>query len=295
MRYYRYMSLERGIEVLNTGRFRLSPIGYFNDPFDGYGVAIGSMSDEACWYFVKRFRKKLQRMFIEAVEVETTLPPKALIEATDEQYVDLVQETLKKPWQSYFTIEAIRDWICAPRFQLMSLSSVDNYMASNDILMWSHYADSCKGIRFEIEITEADILPGFSFRGMRYCKDRPLLDLSKVRTWDEDDAEFKRYVTDCICMKAEVWRYEQEVRFVADIEKCKYNIGIGHDNKGNYDYAHVTFPSDVIKKVYFGFATNRRAVKDLCRRFKQDGRFEGIDFLQMDLDLKDYNIKYNLL
>jgi len=293
VRYYRYMSFERGIEVLNTGRFRLSPIGYFNDPFDGYGVAIGSMSDESCWYFVKRFRKELQRMFIEAVEVETTLSPKALIGATDEQYVDLVQETLKKPWQSYFTIEAIRDWICAPRFQLMCLSSVDNYMASKDILMWSHYADSCKGIRFEIEITEADILPGFSFREMRYCKDRPLLDLSKVRTWDEDDAEFKRYVKDCICMKAEVWRYEQEVRFVADIEKCKYNIGSGHDNKGNYDYAHVTFPSDVIRKVYFGFAANRREVKDLCRRFKQDGKFKGVDFLQMDLDLKDYNIEYN--
>ena len=85
------MSFERGIEVLNTGHFRLSPIGYFNDPFDGYGVAVGRMSDEACWHFVKRFRKELQRMFIDAVEVETNLSPRALIEAADEEYVDLVQ------------------------------------------------------------------------------------------------------------------------------------------------------------------------------------------------------------
>lgn len=295
MRYYRYMSFERGIEVLNTGRFRLSPIGYFNDPFDGYGVAIGSMSDEACWYFVKRFRKELQRMFIDAIARETSLSTKSLVEATDEEYVDLIQETLKKTWQSYFTIEAIRDWICAPRFQLMCLSSVDDYKASNDILMWSHYADSCKGIRFEIEISEADILPGFSFREMKYSKDRPQLDLSKVLTWDESDVEFRRYVEDCICMKSEVWHYEEEVRFVADMEKCKYNIGRGHDNQGDYDYAYVTFPSDVIRKVYFGFAANRCEVRDLCKRSKQDGKFEGIEFLQMDLDLKNYNIKYNLL
>lgn len=293
MRYYRYMSFERGIEVLNTGCFRLSPIGYFNDPFDGYGVAVGSMSNEACLHFVKRFRKKLQHMFVEEFEVDDLESRSALITATDEAYMVLVQEMLKKPEQSYFTIEAMRDWICAPRFQLMCLSSVDNYMASNDILMWSHYADSCKGIRFEIEISKEDILPGFSLREMRYCKDRPQIDLSKVTTWDVDDVEFRRYVEDCICMKAEVWRYEKEVRFVADVEKCGDYLGSGHDNQGDYDYTYVTFPSDVIRKVYFGFAANRREVKDLCRMFKQDRKFLGVDFLQMNLDLKDYNIEYN--
>ena len=293
MRYYRYMSFERGIEVLNTGCFRLSPIGYFNDPFDGYGVAVGSMSDEACWYFVKRFRKELQRMFVEAVGVEASLDSKTLIEATDEEYVDLVQETLKKPWQSYFTMEAVREWMCVPRFQMMCLSSVDNHFATNDILMWAHYADSCKGVRFEIEITESDILPGFSFRKVKYCNARPRLNLSKVRTWDEDDVEFRRYIEDCICMKSEVWHYENEVRFVADIEKCKYNIGSNHDNQGNYDYAYVVFPSDVIKTVCFGSAIDRQEVRDLCRGFKQDGKHEGVDFLHMGLDLKGYNIEYN--
>jgi len=292
MKYYRYMNFDRGIEVLTKGYFRLSPIGYFNDPFDGYGVTIGSMTDEACWYFVKRFRKNLQRLFIEEVDIDET-EAQILISATDEEYVDIVQETLNNPSQSYFTIEAIRDWICAPRYQLMCLSSVDEYNASNDILMWSHYADSCKGIRFEIEITEADILPGFSFEAMRYRKDRPLLNLSKVTTWDENDVEFKRYVEDCIHTKSEVWHYESEVRFVADMEKCKYNIGRGYDSGGDYVYAYVTFPSDVIKKVCFGFAANRKEVREIYKRLQYNEKFRGVEFLQMNLDLSDYSIKYN--
>ena len=119
MRYYRYMNYERGIEVLKTGRFRLSPISYFNDPFDGYGVAIGSMTDEACWHFVKRFRKELQRMFVgEFGQLES------LIASKNEEYVDLVQQILEKPKQSYFTVEAIREWVCSSRYQLIDRKSV---------------------------------------------------------------------------------------------------------------------------------------------------------------------------
>ena len=292
MKYYRYMNYDRGIEVLKTGWFRLSPISYFNDPFDGYGVAIGSMTDEACWHFVKRFRKELQRLFIEETDVDES-EAQVLINATDEAYVDIVQNILERPKQSYFTVEAIREWICAPRYQLMCLSSVDDYVTSNDILMWSHYADSCKGIRFEIEISEADLLPGVSLRKMKYSRNRPVLDLSSARTWDEDDHEFNRYVEDCICMKSEVWSYESEVRFVADIAKCTNNIGHGHDLVGDYDYVKVKFPSDVIRKVYFGFAVNRKEVQEICKQLKRDERFRGVQFLQMDLDLNDYNIKYN--
>lgn len=41
------------------------------------------------------------------------------------------------------------------------------------------YADSCKGVRFEIEISESDILPGFSLRTMKYSRERPVLNLAK--------------------------------------------------------------------------------------------------------------------
>lgn len=286
------MNFNRGVEVLRTGYFRLSPIGCFNDPFDGYGVAIGRMSDEACWHFIKRFRKELQRLFIEETDVDES-EAQVLINATDEEYVDIVQEMLNNPRQSYFTVEAIRDWICAPRYQLMCLSSVDDYVKSNDILMWSHYADSCKGVRFEIEITESDILPGFSFRKMKYSRIRPVLNLENVTTWDDDDVEFKRYVEDCICMKSEEWHYESEVRFVADMKKCMYNISKGHDAAGDYDYACVKFPSDVIRTVCFGFATNRKTVKEVCKELRHNKCAKSMRFLQMDLDLRGYGIKYN--
>lgn len=290
MKYYRYMSFKRGMEVLRTGHFRLSPISCFNDPFDGYGVTTRSMTDEACWYFVKRFRKNLQRMFVsELGQIES------LINASDEEYVDIVQETLKNPRQAYFVAEAVREWLCSPQYQLMCLSSVDDYDGRNDILMWSHYADSSKGMRFEIEITDEDILPGFSFRKMKYSDSRPLLDLSKVRTWDYNDAEFNRYLDDCMCMKSKAWQYESEVRFIADMEKCKYNIRKGYDDVERYNYAYVIFPSNVIRKVVFGVSANRVEVEKVCKKLRRDKTFGEVEFLQMELNLKNYDIEYTSL
>ena len=293
MRCYKYMNFERGVEVLNTGSFRLSSISYFNDPFDGYGVSIGSMTDEACWYFVKRFRNELQRLFIEACSDANSQPSKTLIEASNEEYVYILQETFKNPKQSYFTTEAIREWVCGQQFQLMCMSSVENYNPSYDILMWSHYADACKGIRLEIEISNEDLLPGFSLRKMRYSPKRPSLDLSKVRTWDNADSAYMQYLDNCICTKSDVWQYESEVRFVAEIENCKANIAKQHDSRGNFDYACVTFPSNVIKKVFFGCSADRNAVMDLCKDLKCKNKFSNVSFFQMELDLKDYNVMYN--
>jgi hypothetical protein len=216
------MNFQRGVEVLNTGHFRLSSIGFFNDPFDGYGVTVGGMSDEACWHFVKRFRGELQRLFVGSISSMNQDELRLLREASDEEYVYILQETFKNPHQSYFTAEAIREWICGKQFQLMCLSSLENYLPSNDILMWSHYADSCKGIRFEIELLEVDMLPGFTLRKMKYSKKRPVLDLSKVNSWDNADAEFTNYVDNCICTKSDVWQYEAEERFIlkSSVEPC---------------------------------------------------------------------------
>ena len=90
-----------------------------------------------------------------------------------------------------------------------------------------------------------------------------------------------------------VWQYESEVRFVAEIENCKANIAKQHDSRGNFDYACVTFPSNVIKKVFFGCSADRNAVMDLCKDLKCKNKFSNVSFFQMELDLKDYNVMYN--
>ena len=60
-----------------------------------------------------------------------------------------------------------------------------------------------------------------------------------------------------------MWHYESEVRFIADMTKCECNISKGHDVAGGYDYARIKFPSGVIRTVCFGFAANRKAVKEV--------------------------------
>lgn len=264
---------------------RLSSVSWFNDPFDGYGIVTGKLSDESCWHFIKQYRESLQKLFVDEFG-----PRKSLIEASNEEYVDLVLNLLENPKQSYFLAEAMREWFIASRYQMLCLSCKEGYDPSNDILLWSHYADSCRGMRFELELEEEQF-PGLRLKAMRYKNRRPMLNLSKMTTWDDNDLELNRFIEDCLWKKSPVWEYENEARLVIDLQKCVCNVGQGYDEKGKYNYAYVELP-DFIRHVDFGCSVEKKDVDDL-KRLKLGPRcLNVISFSKMNLSLEEYRIDY---
>lgn len=285
MRYYRYLNFQRGIEALESGRLRLSSVSWFNDPFDGYGIVSGKLSDESCWRFVSRYRENLQSMYVRALG-----PNSSLIAASNEEYVDLVQTTLESPTQSYFLAEAMREWFISPRYRMLCLSRVEGYDESNDILMWSHYADSCRGMRIELEMKD-DMYPGFRLRMMRYGDCRPMLDLSKTTTWDDNDLELTRFVDECLWNKSRVWSYENEARLVVDLQSCVCNVGSGYDANSQLHYAYVNL-GDAVQHVDLGCSVDPSSLDDFESSRFPIKRLRNVSVSQMKLSLEEYRVQY---
>lgn len=78
--------------------------------------------------------------------------------------------------------------------------------------MWSHYADSHKGICLEFDIKRG----GFFYNNplpVQYRKRYPKFELSDYQ--DEENMMFTMH-QQAICTKSVLWKYEKEWRVIAD-------------------------------------------------------------------------------
>ncbi len=119
----------------------------------------------------------------------------------------------------------------------MYIQSSFSYNCDN-ILMWGHYANGCRGYCIEYKVAEKDFL-----FPVQYINKRPLLssvtndknvieNLCAVRTTLDkckDDQEIINYMLYIQSMKSDIWSYEKEIRII--------DFGMAEANKkcGNVD------------------------------------------------------------
>lgn len=115
--------------------------------------------------------------------------------------------------------------------KLVSHSIKDNLIASfcagtddlnTDVLLWSHYADNCKGIRIGFQFP--DECP-YDICQIAYTKQMPSVDFAKLTRCEVMSNQFNKMLHDyhgrMICTKHAAWKYEQEYRLITNV----------HDNK----------------------------------------------------------------
>lgn len=169
-------------EILLENKLYLTSPLKFNDPFDSNPVRIiGGTTKEKEMYFRRLCRENLQG----TPRSERRARAKKLARESSEVQKNQLEEIRKH------TMESVGIHCFA--------GNVEN------ILLWSHYADSHRGIclRFKGTIslrTRSNALP------VTYSKDRPVLDLS-----DRDDG---RYLEKALLTKSSDWSYEDEHRIV---------------------------------------------------------------------------------
>lgn len=286
MKYYRYMNFNRGVELLEKRRLRLSSVSWFNDPFDCYGITEGLMSDESCWYFVNRDLSRWRSFLVDQIGSVDSI-----LSASASEIVDLIQTRMEscRGKESYLPAEVAKEWLIDQQYRLMCLSGAETYDDGRDILMWSHYADSCRGARVELEINNDDLPTGCRISPIDYCDVRPVLSLAKTTTWDSDDREYIRYVEECLWSKCSAWRYENEFRLVVDLSKISSNIGKDKDEEKGYVYHYWDIPPHCLKSIAFGFASNCDQVERLAYKY----RHEKLPIERMTLSPCEYRVFYN--
>lgn len=184
--FYKYRSIGNDIQrqflrdILFENRLYWSSPKQFNDPFDCSPVPTlaGTKAER------RAYISHLARTQISGAPRHERVRAKRLMTADN-------LASMEANLNRIFDERLARVGIC-------SLAEV-----GDNVLMWSHYADSHRGVCLRFNPTRVDRDFYLSFK-VRYSADRPVVHVMRA---SEDE-----WVTGSLLTKAEEWRYEQEWR-----------------------------------------------------------------------------------
>lgn len=236
MEIYKYISIDDSIidSIFKNNMIKYSEILKLNDPFELQPVILGAYKDTAK-------NKKWKNVLI-GKNVTHDIPENERKEFLDIFFQDYYNNSDKSVSLEIF-MKSPMDYIMKDTFEdikskfgLLSLSS-----KKNDLLMWSHYANSHQGI-----------VIGFNknheyFKQNKSVKDyEGLLKIvkykhKKPKVYLLDDREF-------LFTKSNHWKYENEYRVIKKLENL---IKVG-------DTLYVDkFPKNLISSVIFGLKISK--------------------------------------
>lgn len=212
---YKYTSLKRLKDILkNGGLYFQSPLR-FNDPFDCQLVTdLNSPLDVILEHFEKNnnenyynavFNMKLNKQQIKDKALEISKN----IDLYTERFNNVIRRNLDNRGVSCFTKD------------------------NKNLLMWSHYADSHKGVCLKFDLTKDIFFFSVPIK-VEYSLDYP-----KLKYFESTMEEF---FFPLIATKSKIWEYEDEVRIFTD--------------KG-----FKKFRKEALQNIYFGIRTDEKEIK----------------------------------
>lgn len=153
------------------------------------------------------------------------------------------------------------------RYGITSLSA-----KKNDVNMWSHYADDCRGvvIGYNVDLWVRHLLSTSIIRQVRYTNDLPMV--LGPRVVNEGNA----YAF--MSSKGATWAYEQEWRLITELTKAQQFAN---------DIAIITVPQESVLSILVTDRTSQETVDLIARRLNNpsnDYRISRIDKMQRGHD-----------
>jgi hypothetical protein len=124
----------------------------------------------------------------------------------------------------------------------ISCFSKEDIEPSDQILMWSHYADKHSGIRIKFSLDETRKHPYF-LKVVNYRKERVAIDLTN----GAETEAVKNALMEAAATKSDAWRHEKEVRMFVLSDQCKDEtdlVGVTRSFK--------SFDPSIVKGIDFG-------------------------------------------
>ena len=278
---YKYTKAEYLKSILENNSFKLSYPNDYNDPFDCH-IDMADKDKQKCvdlivnYYFFKEMEKiflnkdvKLRtrdkiisvNFKLELLMTRSTIRKCHFYEPLPmvNGLVDFCMKIKKMDEDKKKIEDGKKEYIKQMEQKVNELRDsllLCCYGKRNDsILMWSHYADSHKGICIEFESYD-DI----AFSEVKYSKKRIKLDIYRltqiVLAFDYlgEKPEIKNQKTlkqlcKPLLTKSRDWRYEQEVRSIYYLKDNDERITTGKDKDGNDIFL---INPGTIKKIYLG-------------------------------------------
>ena len=233
------------MDTLQDGRLKVSHPQEFNDPYDCLGACVGQYPIST-----------LKEYFLDhrSVVYATTVTAAKEYNKTIEEAADmLAQINVRGMSINMAKMITNRDSVKDIRFILCFSGAQEN--DSGHSLMWSHYANKCKGVRL-----------GFDFGGpefemymnaVRYSCERATLNLSLIKDF-EHDHEYLRFSEENLLMKSIEWAYEREYRMMIDDKHSE----VENDKAGNRIHFW-RFKPEYLRLVDLGFGIGKEEEKQI--------------------------------
>lgn len=272
---YKYTSLDSAIKIIKSELVLLNKPSKFNDPFD---CSFGLDADDERRSFELLFNycavqmvfelvnnndlkltKAQQNLFL-FIKGEFNLIKKLLNKYPYYKEVPMINDLIKKVIKSNPQIKVNLDEYYK-EFKEKMLNKIDEFKGkvliscfskrNDSTLMWSHYADSHRGICLEYNMPSND-----NYKEVEYTNKRPQMRLFNLISaflghkmiGKELNAYEYKYTNDILkpfFVKSLDWKYEEEVR-------CIYTEGDYKNTDIKYDGDNYFVRLGDIKKIYIG-------------------------------------------
>lgn len=264
--FFKYMTAKVAKIVLVNHTLRWSSPLLFNDPFDvlrdfNLGFKIEEIKkpiiDEIIKLiyikittgipstsFVERFMKRLQKVnSTERNKILSLRLPQVICEK-----IKLNNDGMKKLWAKFI-----------PEFRILCLSEI-----GDNILMWSHYSDSHKGIALELQPINTLDSPLLIAQPVVYQDSPPIL--ATKQEWINHITDQKplnvsqwKFYEPCTLTKTIDWKYEKEWRVVSFMDTEESGL-----------YSDYLFNPSEARSVYLGSEISNEDTHDIISLLKYD-------------------------
>lgn len=237
-RLYKYFTPDR-VDVLDNALLRYTPLGAFNDPFEGRPDVSELTADSILLGRMRDLAIEVSRETYEALHAN------ARAKMTYEAYLVLLNEQVDGAAKSSLgTYKAASE-----QAKTHLLNTMDKLVGAlclteepDNLLMWPHYASSHEGFVVEFD-AHHDYFHSqrspedefFRLRRVTYRGARPNLDLQDANG------------IDLFLVKSSGWSYENEWRILRPLAQAERRIDVGH-----YPIDLFSFPRDAVTSVILG-------------------------------------------
>lgn len=287
MKLYKYCRAKAGIEIIRNSRVLLSNPSSFNDPFDSLlDISEEEIAKAKDLILNYEMFKGLYSTFHRADLKLSSSAEKVIINGLKKEF-DICKRLMQKT-NTYEGVPGLNHGLrrlsnlnpalktkinkIYTDFEKNTVDPVKTLAKQvlvscfskipNSILMWSHYADSNKGICIEIEEGRSE------FKDVIYSKTRAKFELLNIikrilagdflgKEDDLSDDEYYLKVLKPFFTKSLDWEYEKEVRCVLSNKPVPVD---GFEISDNLPYFHVQ-----ITKIFIGLNTNEDDLNEILK------------------------------
>jgi Protein of unknown function (DUF2971) len=259
---HRYLS-SHAAETITSKLLRASPITSFNDPFEFlYFPEINLTSGNAKRFFKRRLSKN-EEFYRDCKKQFPEIKNKRDFKKFVAEKRNVLTEGLRKGYEEIAPLsleERERMVNSSLRVICFSHSDLNQF---DEILVWSHYANSHKGVRLGFEFPATAPLP-FTLIPVVYRENRVKIDFGKTIGVTVPH-KLNDALLNALKVKSVAWKYEQEFRIIINLEDC---VPIQNEAGGS-DY-YMRFDPSWLKTVDFGARCSVEVKNQIMSILKQN-------------------------